>query len=162
VTQQFFSLLPPLNNQQLSELSNSIKNKLEQRIATLECDKQTLTEERNQLAVHTRDPGQVRPSDYDFMKSASTKVWPLTLRQFMKKDKYLEVRAKHAEYMQDWVAQRGDNLLTNHYDYLVYSSNVVWEKALLEVIGDEEDNNYDIDDIKAKYLENLEFAKAFT
>jgi len=127
----------------------------------LERDKQTLTEERDQLVKNTRDPGQVRPSDYDFMNSASTKVWPKTLQNFLKKDDYLKVTAKHAEYMQDWVAQRGDNLLTNHYDYLVYSSNVVWEKALLEMI-DGEDDGYNMDDIKTKYSENLKFAKAFT
>jgi len=111
-------------------------------------DVERVTEERDGLKKDARDPGQVRPSDYDEMKASSTKAWPGAIKAVMPKDEYLIVKAKHDQIMNNWVEQRGDGLSHNDYDYLVYSHARVWEKALKEKVSVEESQA-----IRQKYID---------
>jgi len=91
-----------------------------------------LARERDGLIKAARDPGQVRPSDYDEIKASSTKAWPGAIRVVMQKDVYHTIKAEHDQIMNNWVEQRGDGLSPKDYDYLLYSHAIVWEKALKE------------------------------
>jgi len=125
-------------------------------------DVERLTEERDGLARDVervtkerdaRDPGQVRPSDYHVMKASSTKAWPRAIKVVMQKDVYLTIKAEHDQIMNNWVEQRGDGLSSNHYDYLVYSHGVAWEKALKEKKASVEN----CQDIRKQYMEFMSY-----
>jgi len=107
-----------------------------------------VTQERD-----ARDPGRVRPSDYNEMEVSSTKGWPRAIKKVMKNEVYLTIKAEHDQIMDNWVGQRGDGLSPNDYDYLVYSHAIVWEKALKEMKVPVEN----CQDIRKKYMEFMTF-----
>jgi len=95
-----------------------------------------------------RDRGRVLPSDYTEMELSSTRAWPRAIEVIMP-HVYPAMKVKHDQIMDKWVQERGDGLLPTHYDYLVYSHAIVWDKVL-------DDSKVSIpigQDIRKKYVE---------